>query len=476
MTPDANDLRPYAVIDLNGDAELASEPEIPGAKEPTGQPAHPIDKTPGDVAGNMLISLVGNLFPPMAMLVTAPILAHGLGVDGRGAVAAAAAPLTLAITAATFGIPDAMTYLIARNPRTLRAATRVGSTLIIATALLVTVGVILAAHWLSGGVTDAGKLVVVAAFAITPTLLIAVVRAGAAGLHRWRLVSIERFLSAFTRLVVLVALASTGHLTPLSATLATAFGPLVGVLAYLPMRSSLSATVTSQPVTVRDLSGFGLRLWVGAISGILLSRLDQTIMAPLAGIYELGIYSVAATVADVPLIVNSAVREVTFSADAAQATDARLGTSARISAFVSAVVGLILLLTMFWWLPLAFGREFSPAMPSTAILIASAVLGTPGSIAGAGLSARGRPGLRSASLVVACVVSVVILLVLTPSMGAIGASIATLVGALLASNSNIFFLWRFYRMPPTLFWGIRRSDLQTMVRFGCRICRQLRHR
>ncbi len=80
----------------------------------------------------MLFTLVGNFFPPLAMLISAPILAQALGVDGRGEVAAATAPLILVITAATFGIPDAVTYVIARTPRRESGrATRLGLLMIV---------------------------------------------------------------------------------------------------------------------------------------------------------------------------------------------------------------------------------------------------------------------------------------------------------------------------------------------------------
>jgi len=128
--------------------------------------------------------------------------------------------------------------------------------------------------------------------------------------------------------------------------------------------------------------------------------------------------------------------------------------------------------TMVWWLPLLFGADFSPAIPITVVLLLAAVLGTPGSIAGAGLSARGRPGLRSSSLVISCLINVGLLFLIVPTYGAMGAAIATLVGSLIAANANIFFLWKIFDLSPLEFYGFRRSDWRTSVRFARRMLRR----
>ncbi len=210
---------------------------------------------------------------------------------------------------------------------------------------------------------------------------------------------------------------------------------------------------------------FGLRVWVGSLSGTILNRLDQTLMTTLADSYQLGLYAIGVIVAQIPLVINSAVRDVTYSADAADDINERLGLSARISSSACAVVGLVTGLTMIWWLPLLFGPEFRPAIKITAVLIVAVVLGTPGSIAGAGLAARGRPGLRSSSLVVASIVNVVLIFALVPSFGAMGAAFATLVANLLSSNGNIVLLWRVFGVNPLDVYGLRRNDIKAVRGF-----------
>jgi O-antigen/teichoic acid export membrane protein len=335
----------------------------------------------------------------------------------------------------------------------------------------------LAARWLGGDDPELPHLIVIAALAIVPGLVLTVLRGTAAGLHRWRSVAVEQFISSAVELAVLVGLALVHHLTPLTATLVLAFSPITGALAYLGQARNgvLRPEDAAHPLAGRrHLMGYGFRVWVGALSGILLSRLDQTIMTPLADAHQLGFYATAVTVSQIPLVINSAVRDVTFSADASENMNERLGMSARISSTASAVVGLFVGLTMLWWLPILFGGDFRPAVPVAAVLIVAVVLGTPGSIAGAGLGARGRPGLRSASLVVACLINLALLFALVPRFGAMGAAWATLIGNLFSANGCVFFLWRYFGVHPSQVYGFRRSDWRAVVGFAGDLRRRLR--
>jgi len=421
----------------------------------------------GNVGKNMLATIVGNLFPPLALLVTAPLLAHSLGVKGRGEVAGATSPLFLVVTAATFGMPQAVTYAIARSPAVTQRILRSATLVISLAGAMATGGVILAAPWFGGDDPGLPRLIIAAALAIVPNLALTIARGVASGLHRWTRVAMEQFVSSAAELVALVVLAATGLLTPFTGTVVLAFSPITGAIAYVRVtRHAPSVQDRTDPLGApRHLFSYGSRIWIGALSGILLSRLDQTVMTPLSSAFQLGIYATAVTVSQVPLVINNAVRDVTFSADASERLDERLALSARVSGSACALVGIITGISMHWWIPWLFGANFHSAVPVAAVLICSVVLGTPGSVAGAGLSARGRPGLRSLGLVVACPFNVALVVLLVPHHGAMGAAIATLVGSGVASSLAIYFTWRFFGVPPQTFYGLRRSDVAAVRRF-----------
>ncbi|MCW2538476.1 MAG: polysaccharide biosynthesis protein [Frankiales bacterium] len=411
----------------------------------------------------MITTALGNAVTPAAALISMPILTYALGVDGRGQIAAATAPLLLATTAATFGVPEAVTYLVARTPATLRFARRRGATMIALAGVFGTLVSIAASPILAGDTPGLRRLIVMASLALLPTLLVLVLRASAAGLHAWRLVALEQAISAVVRLIAIAGLALAGQLTPTTATAVIALAPVVGGLAYLELPKLAEVARGTEPhsdVGYRPMVSYGSRIWLGSLSGVLLSRLDQVVMTPLSSAYQLGLYAVAVNISDVALILHSAVRDVTFASDAAGRDDERLCASARISGAASIAFGGLLALCVPFGLPLLFGPDFRPAIPSAFVLLVAVVVVTPGSIAGAGLSARGRPGLRSMSLLAASIVNVMVLFLLVPSMGSMGAAIATFIGNVTTSQLNIISMSRVNGIAARRFYGLRRSDVQ----------------
>jgi O-antigen/teichoic acid export membrane protein len=419
---------------------------------------------PGPWSRNVLITILGNSFAPLAALATAPILAQSLGVSGRGEAAGAIAPLLLGSTVATLGIPAAVNFYVARNPGLLRKLLARGSAGLVMSGLVATALAIALAGGLSGGNPSLQNLICLAALAIVPTVLTALLQAAASGSHKWRLVTRERLLSAGVRLAAIASLAYFNELDVLRAVVVMALAPVIGAASYIPLlvkRDIDDALATT--VKTKQMLHYGIRVWIGSMSGVLLTRIDQTLLVPLSDEAQLGLYVVAVTVSELPLVITNAVRDVTFSSDASEANDKRLAVAARLSTLAAFGVAGGLALTGWWWIPLLFGGDFSGAVPVSLVLLLAVVLGTPGSLAGIGLSSRGRPGLRSAALVAACATNIVLLLVLVPTIGALGAAIATLGGNMLAATLNIFLLKHHFGIPKRTFVGVRASDLSFLI-------------
>lgn len=412
----------------------------------------------------VLVSLVGNVFPPLSAFVTAPILAQVLGVAGRGELGAATAPLLLALGIATFGMPEAMTHFVGRSAGPIRAVVLRGLGWLALGGVAGTAGIALLAPLLSGGSADVGALIRIAAIALVPSLLLSGLRGVAAGLHLWGLVTIERFISAAFRLVAIIALAATGTLTELSATIVIGLASFVGAIAYVALPGLVSAKRRAgDAVTHAGMLSFGSRVWVGSFIGILLARFDQAILLPMSSAVALGLYVVAISISELPLVFNSAMRDVMFSAESESNQDDRLALASRTSTIVTLVIAVLVGLASIWGIPLLFGADFADALLPTAILLAGVVLGNPGSIASVGLSARGRPGLRAFSLALGFAANLALLLLLAPVLGAVGAAIATVAGSILASLTAVILLsWRF-GFSVGAFYGLRRSDITVIL-------------
>lgn len=414
----------------------------------------------GSLSGGVAKNILGNVVGPLAGLASAPILAYSLGVEGRGEVAAATAPFLLITTLATLGIPEAATYFVAKHDAVFRVIrARAASILVLAGLLAMGIGV-LAAPLVGGDDADLVQLIMLATLAIVPTVLLGLLRGVAAGLGMWSSVALERALGPVVRLVAVAALALFGVLDVATATFAIVGAPIVGGLVYLVRRSRIERGVRDTTVTRRSLINYGSRVWLGSVAGVLLMRIDQVLMAPLSSTFELGLYVVAVTISELPLVVNTAVREVMFAADARSTADDILTRAARISLFACFGIAAALGATAVWWLPLLFGPGFGAALSAVLVLLLAVVVGVPGSIAGSGLSARGLPQLRSLALVVACAANVAIVLIAVPALGALGAAIATLVGNLVSSNLNVLHMRRRFDIPFMSFYAVRISDLR----------------
>ncbi|MER2133594.1 MAG: oligosaccharide flippase family protein [Arthrobacter sp.] len=420
---------------------------------------------PGDISRNVSLTALGNLAYPVVAFATAPILAWVLGADGRGELAAATAPLMLLISVAAFGIPESVSYHTASRlipvrislPRALVLLWCTGSGAI---GLTWMVSPLLAAQN-----DELATLILVAASALPFSLSVSALRGVAAGMHEWRRVNTEKYLTASARLLGISIPAVTDSLTLPLAVIVMAYSPIVGGFAYVGMRSKdqVPEGVTNTGPTTKLLK-YSVHVWIGAMSGVLLMRMDQLIMLPLAGAVQLGMYAVAVNVAELLLIVNNAVRDVMFSADAADRNDDRIHRAARFNLIVTAAVAVPIAATAPWWFPFVFGPSFRDAIPVVEVLILATVLGIPGSVAGSALSARGRPGLRSKSLIIASGINLLGIVILVPAMGAMGAAFATLVGNVVASNLNIYWLAKYFGVASIGFYRIQRTDFVFIAR------------
>lgn len=393
-------------------------------------------------ARSMTITLLGNVASPMAAFLSAPLLARALGADGRGEAAAATAPLLLLTVVAALGLPEAVTYYVARHPAVRR---RIIGT---AVAAVILSGVVSnAAVWalrapLAGGDDALATLILVGTSVLVPSLIVGVLRGYAAGEDMWGRVACEKAVNSFTRLAVVAVLFTFDSLTTFTATVALASTTVVGGLVYLlPRPKTLPrAADAGAPPSGLDVLGFGLRMWGGTLTGVLLSRLSQVLLVPLASPSELGLYIVAVQVAEVVLVFNSAMRDVTMARQSGTFSGPLLAQTTRISNFVTLSSSVTVAAVAPWAVPLIFGREFSESVMIIWVLLLGSVLGNAGSVAGAGLVALGRPGLRSWSLGIALLVNFSTLIVLAPVMGGLGAAVATAMGSFVAGTLNVIWV------------------------------------
>ncbi len=388
------------------------------------------DASPGYRRATLLMTSTSMLVP-LGGLVTAPVLAQGLGAAGRGELAAALAPATLMLGIATLGLPEALTFVIAKRPSITRRA--------LGWASLATVGlgaVSVALVWvllpfLSAGHPELARLILVATIWNVPALVVAVLRGAATGRQWWGLVAWERVALTVARVGVLFALLIAGHLTVETAVLASVIMPVLSGLVYVGLLRRPPAGAdhdVEDPRVAAPMFRYGSVVWLGSIASMVIGRLAGLLMLPMAGAEALGLYTVATTIADVPLVVALAIQGALFGVSSRSSDATRVTSTSRISMVIGLAGVAVMGVTLPWWLGPLFGDGFTAAAWPTVILLASAVVLIPGLMASSGLAAWGRPALRSAALIGSLVVYAAAFVLLVPTWGAWGAAWSGIAG------------------------------------------------
>jgi len=404
--------------------------------------------------------------PPIATLITQVLLAAGLGVAGRGEVAAATAPLMLGIALFALGLPESLTHWVARKSAGIARMLGVSLAALLTAGVVGSLIIVSLAAILSAGSAQLTTLIMIGSAALPPALVTLAFRGLASGARAWWLVSLERVLGAIAQLTAVAALSMFGLLDPLTSTIAIASSTFVGLAVYLIApawwRAVARAGSGDGSPTVH-LFSYAWRFWAGSAAGVALTRLDQVLLTPLASVEALGIYVVAINISNATLVFNSAVRDVIFSVESHEPRISRVGLAARLSTFVALLIGIVVLAVAPFAVPMLFGSDFGPSVPLVAILVLATVLGNPGSVAAVALSARGRPGLRSLALGIGVLLYLVAMFTLVPWLGALDAALSMLVATAVPSTIAIYWLRRHFGVPMSEFYGLRRSDIRALA-------------
>jgi O-antigen/teichoic acid export membrane protein len=118
------------------------------------------------------------------------------------------------------------------------------------------------------------------------------------------------------------------------------------------------------------------------------------------------------------------------------------------SAGLAVVILAPVVVSSYWVIPLVFGPAYRGAVPLLWILAPGGVFIASSQVVGDLLRGRGRLGLVAVAQGLAAVFTVVLLIVLLPSMGVAAAAIASTVAYGVALAVMIRCLWRLTRVGP----------------------------
>lgn len=179
----------------------------------------------------------------------------------------------------------------------------------------------------------------------------------------------------------------------------------------------------------RRLTTYGGKVWAGGLSQAANLRLDQALLSALFPPVALGIYVTATSVSSLLSVLANSVQMVVTPTVAGRALESErrseLQRLFRRFWLINIVAALALAAASPIVIPLLFGKAFAAAVFPTLVLIVGAMfIGAKDVLAG-GAQALGDPWLGSRSEIIAMAVTIVLLLTLLPTLGIMGAALAS---------------------------------------------------
>lgn len=384
-----------------------------------------------------LAATVGTSVAIQALNVISGVaLARALGPTDRGGLAAAMLwPMVLSAVG-TLGIAEAVVFFTSRaghRDQSLSTAFVVAGPQV---AVIVAVGY-LALPTLLGGVSPELLATSRAFLMFVPLNLLslyAVSYLQGRRLFGWFNFARLSFHLAYTVAVVLLTI--MGGLSVPSAISAFLISAGVVVVAAigLAVASSFRLERMDWPI-VRSLLSFGLRSHVGSLASIAASRVDLVILVGVASQSAIGNYVVATTIAGAASLIPSAAATVLYPRVVAggEAERQRLAAVAIKGGVLYGLVStLAMLAAVPFVLPVLFGPSFSSAVSTAMILVGAASARGLVALVAAVFRGRGEPWMASQADLVSVIVMTVVLPFSVPALGANGAAIAVLLGAISA--------------------------------------------
>ena len=223
-------------------------------------------------------------------------------------------------------------------------------------------------------------------------------------------------------------------------------GQLVGYAAALLLnaflvRRSFHLRLAWDPTIFKPLLRYGAKTHLAAMTAHLNLRLDQLVMSILLPPESLGLYVVAVTLASPLTLFPNAIGIVTLPAAARESPPvarAVIGQSLRTVAVLLTAAAAVLFLLVPYLLRLFFGDAFAPATPACRVLVLAMVPLGLAYVLYDSLRALNRPLAPAYAELAGNGVTIVLLSLLLPRYGFLGAAWASL-GAY--TTSFLFALW-----------------------------------
>ncbi len=403
-------------------------------------------------------------------VVTGIVLARALGPQARGEVAAILLWTMLVASAGLIGLPEAVTYETARDRA--RARVVVGTamrTCVVLSLALVGVGALVLTAALSGygsSTRTTGYLFL----AVIP--LYVVTSIGAAALQGLRAMGAFNAVRIGVPLVtasVVVGLAAGGTLTVRAAIYTYIATQLVAFIfsVYL-LRSRRLWSFDFDRSTLRRLLGYGGRSYTTFITMMSTQLLGLLLISVVLGATSLGLYVVAGALASGATLVAYAVGLVAFPQVTALPPGPERAAAARRFVVIALALSTAITVPMLAFTPqlldFFFGHAFASVANICRVMLAASFFLAFGQLLTSVLRGLGRPLDSGIAGTVGLTVTVVLLTALLPTLGLMGAAIASLVAYIVMAGMMLRSVLRALDVPATYLLGLGRLSSAPVAR------------
>jgi O-antigen/teichoic acid export membrane protein len=379
-----------------------------------------------------LSTLGTNLAVGVLSFVNVLIVARALGPTGRGDVAFLTTIAMLVSNLAAMGVQEANANIAGSEPGLRRglAGNSVALAAVFGAAAAGVVALLIALVPAVGG--DVDRTLVWLALAAVPLLILKVyltflVQAD----YGFAVTNAVWLLTPVANVTVNGMLAAVGHLTVTAALIAWVGGETLGALVLCGhvARSRQGFGAPDRALARRAL-GFGLKAHIGRVMTLGNYRIDQWFLGAIAGSRELGLYSVAVAWAEILFYVATALA-IVQRPDLVRAPPEQAAKLAarvfRIALGLTAPMAVLVVLAAPILCVTIFGDAFHGSIDDLRVLALGALGMAALKLLGNALTAQRRPLLATAAIGAAFASTLVLDVLLIPSLEGLGAAIASTV-------------------------------------------------
>ncbi|MCA1587115.1 MAG: polysaccharide biosynthesis C-terminal domain-containing protein [Chloroflexi bacterium] len=402
------------------------------------------------IFGAFMASAAGTVAATFAAGLAGVIATRALGPTERGLLAAAVVWAGVIGSLVSAGVPQAVTYFVARshepNQRATYATTGLGLAAV-GGALLSTLGVLVVWAFVAEDVARPLAILFAAALPVVASGAAGGALLGIGAYAPWNVV---RLAHPVVNLAATVAVVTTDRAT--ATTIAAVYAGAAVVQLALALLGLRRHGLYRRPTRAAagGLMSYGWRQLLAGLAWLVSYKLDQLVLSFVVAPSALGLYAVAASVGDIIVPVSASAGYVVLARVAAARGRNVGATLLPALAFCLAVAGTLAggaIIAADDVIALLFGADFAEAVTPMRILLVGAVALAVSTVVGDTLRGLGRPLDPARAEVLGVITTIALLAALVPSRGIEGAAIASTISYTVVMTALVVTYRRRVRRP-----------------------------